>query len=86
MYLVYIFCNVVSTILIYFYIPETAQLSLEEVGELFGDKVVVHLTNDGHGLVEGDKTAEVEGHDEFDQQKAMGGEAEKVPVERRENI
>jgi hypothetical protein len=76
MYLVYIICNVVSTILIYFYIPETAKLSLEEIGELFGDRVVVHLTNDGHGLVEGDKIAQME---------EIRTDDEKAPVERVEH-
>ena len=35
--------------------PETSNLSLEEIGELFGDEVVVHLTKDGHGIVESEK-------------------------------
>jgi hypothetical protein len=81
MYLVYIFCNVVSTILIYFFIPETARLSLEEVGELFGDRVVVHLTNDGHGLVEGDKIAEV-----GEAIRHEGIEGEKLPAQQIENV
>ena len=46
--------TVVSTIITYFLIPETTQLSLEEIGGLFGDEVVTHMTADGHGLVEGE--------------------------------
>lgn len=38
--------------------PETTRLSLEEIGELFGDEVVVHLRADGHGIVEEDKLQE----------------------------
>ncbi|OAA55853.1 General substrate transporter [Niveomyces insectorum RCEF 264] len=52
MYLVYMACNVVSIVIIYFFVPETKNLSLEEIGDLFGDEVVVHLTADGHHLVE----------------------------------
>ncbi|KAK5331687.1 hypothetical protein LTR93_000692 [Exophiala xenobiotica] len=48
MYMVWFSCNIVSTILIYFFIPETTKISLEEIGELFGDKVVLHMANDGH--------------------------------------
>jgi hypothetical protein len=59
MYLVFIACNVVSTIIIYFFVPETSNLSLEEIGELFGDEVIVHLTQDGHGIVEEEKTTAV---------------------------
>jgi hypothetical protein len=40
--------------LLYKYLPETTGLSLEEMGELFGDKVVTHLTADGTGLLEVD--------------------------------
>jgi hypothetical protein len=31
---------------------ETANLPLEEIGALFSDEVVVHMTADGHGLAE----------------------------------
>jgi hypothetical protein len=57
MYLVFVACNVVTTIVIYFFVPETSHLSLEEIGGLFGDEVVVHLTTDGHGIVETEKVA-----------------------------
>lgn len=55
MYLVYVGLNVVSIVLVYFVIPETKNLSLEEIGELFGDEVVVHLSEDGHRVVEAEK-------------------------------
>ena len=50
--MVWFACNIVSTILIYFFIKETSNLTLEDIGELFGDKVVVHLTENGTGIVE----------------------------------
>jgi hypothetical protein len=44
----------VSTVIVYFFIPETTNMSLEEIGALFGDPVMVHLTADGQGIVEND--------------------------------
>lgn len=52
MYMVWFAVSIVSTVLIYFFVPETKGLALEEIGELFGDKVVVHRTLDGRGIVE----------------------------------
>jgi hypothetical protein len=77
MYLVFIGCNVVSTVLIYFYVPETTRLSLEEIGELFGDEVVVHLTTDGHGIVETEKVAQIE-HREHQQEKGAVEQVEAI--------
>ena len=73
MYMIWFACNVVSTIIIYFVVPETKQLSLEELSELFGDEVMVHRSDDGNTIVETDQgdqtvlpvTADVQykGHD-----------------------
>lgn len=52
MYMVWFAVTVVSTVLIYFFVPETKGLALEEIGELFGDKVALHMTADQRGLVE----------------------------------
>lgn len=52
MFLIYFGLAIVSAILSYFYIVETKGLPMEEIGALFGDEVVVHLTEDGHGIVE----------------------------------
>ncbi len=43
---------VITCVMVYFYIPETKGLPVEEIGALFGDKVAVHLTADGQGIVE----------------------------------
>jgi hypothetical protein len=59
-YIVFICCDVVSFALLYKYLPETTGLSLEEMGELFGDKVVTHLTADGTGLLEVDIKTKLE--------------------------
>jgi hypothetical protein len=56
MYFIYAGLAVASTIITYFYIPETKQNPVGEIGALFGDKVVVRLTADGHGLVTEDIT------------------------------
>jgi hypothetical protein len=52
MYFVWMACSIISTALVYYFIPETTRMPLEEIGALFGDDVVVHLTADGHGIVE----------------------------------
>ena len=52
MYLLYMALCICCTIIVYFFVPETKQIPLEEIGALFGDEIVVHLTNDGHGIVE----------------------------------
>jgi hypothetical protein len=54
----------VSTVIVYLYCPETKQISVEEIGALFGDEVVVHLTADGHGIVEQDEMVKVDVQEE----------------------
>ncbi len=62
MFLVYFALAVVAAIVSYFFIVETKMLPVEEIGALFGDEVVVHLTADGHGIVEDKAVSEhVEG-------------------------
>ncbi|CAK7203429.1 hypothetical protein SEUCBS139899_006163 [Sporothrix eucalyptigena] len=51
-YMVFFGCNIVSSIVIYFFLPETKGKTLEEMGDLFGDEVVVHMADDGRGFVE----------------------------------
>ncbi len=52
MFLIYFALAIIASIISYFYIVETKNLPMEEIGALFGDEVVVHLTADGHGIVE----------------------------------
>jgi hypothetical protein len=52
MYLIYMSLALLCWVLVYFWIPETRRLPLEEIGGLFGDTVVVHLTADGHHVME----------------------------------
>ena len=44
-YLLFIILTIIHIPLIWYLFPETMGLSLEEIGEKFGDEVVVHLTN-----------------------------------------
>lgn len=49
---------VICEVIVYMYVPETRGRPVEELGALFGDEVVLHMTSDGRGLVE--KTGEVD--------------------------
>jgi len=60
MYMIWFACSVVSSIIVYFFIPETSKLPVEEIGALFGDEVVIHLSKDGHGILESDKLFEAD--------------------------
>ncbi len=60
MYFLYMGLCIVSTVIVYLYCPETKQIPVEEIGALFGDEVVVHLTADGHGIVEQDELVKVQ--------------------------
>jgi predicted MFS family arabinose efflux permease len=53
-FLVFIGLTVVTVVVIFFYYPETKGRSLEELAELFGEPVVVHLT-DAAGATEAEK-------------------------------
>ncbi|KAG9240104.1 general substrate transporter [Calycina marina] len=44
-FIVFICLTFITIIIVYFFYPETKGKSLEELAELFGDPVVVHLTN-----------------------------------------
>ncbi len=44
-YLLFIILTVINIPLVVYFFPETKGLSLEEIGEKFGDEVVVHLTD-----------------------------------------
>ncbi|KAJ0423083.1 general substrate transporter [Aspergillus carlsbadensis] len=52
MYYLYFGLCMVSAVVIHFLIPETRLVPVEELGALFGDAVVAHLTPDGHGILE----------------------------------
>ena len=54
MYFLYRGLCLVSEVVVYLYMPETKCVPLEELGALFDDNVVVHLTDGGHGIVEED--------------------------------
>ncbi|OAL29224.1 hypothetical protein AYO22_02118 [Fonsecaea multimorphosa] len=51
-YLIFMALCIVCEVVVYLFIPETRGRPVEEMGALFGDDVVLHLTLDGRGLVE----------------------------------
>ena len=56
--MVYFALMIVAEVIVYLYIHETKGLPVEEIGALFGDEVVAHLTSDGQGIVEDKQDAE----------------------------
>jgi hypothetical protein len=86
MYILYFGLCLISWVIVYFFIPETKNLPVEEIGALFGDEVVVHLTADGHGIVEdveGKLGLEVQHHEGY----IMGsGEKGSPAVMQREKM
>lgn len=52
MYLIFMGLCITCELLVYVYIPETRGKPVEEMGEIFGDTLDLHLTSDGRGLVE----------------------------------
>lgn len=70
MYLLWMGLCLISAVIVYFFIPETARLPMEEIGALFGDEVVVHLTEDGHGIVEDKMEVEVVHLEQLDEKKS----------------
>ena len=45
-------CCLICEVVVYFYIPETRGKPVEEMGALFREEVMLHMTSDGRGLVE----------------------------------
>ena len=74
MYLLWMGLCIISAFVVYFFIPETARLPMEEIGALFGDEVVVHLTSDGQGILE-DKMEVETVHVEHQAEKIIHTEA-----------
>lgn len=58
-YLLYMALCIVSGVIVFFFIPETKGLPMEEIAALFGDEVMVKLSADGHEIIKND-IAEVE--------------------------
>ena len=58
MYLVYFALSIVAFVITYLWVQETRGIPVEEIGALFGDEVVVHLTSDGAGIVEDKQSVE----------------------------
>ncbi|KAJ9609896.1 hypothetical protein H2200_006225 [Cladophialophora chaetospira] len=52
MYLIFMGFCIICEVLVYLFVVETRGLPIEEMGALFGDEVVLHMTSDGRGLVE----------------------------------
>ncbi|RDL36075.1 uncharacterized protein BP5553_06687 [Venustampulla echinocandica] len=83
MYLLWCGLCLLSTVFVYYYIPETKCLPVEEIGALFGDDVMVHLTADGHGIVEAEKELAItRNNDDGDGTSSVAGEQGKSDEKR----
>jgi MFS family permease len=86
MYFLYCGLCLISEVIVYFFIPETKCMPLEELGALFGDDVVVHLAADGRGIVEdvgrlpGEKEINCHEQHKVDGEKGLVTHEEKVGV------
>jgi hypothetical protein len=52
MYLIFMGFCIICEVVVWAFIPETRGRPVEEMGALFGEEVVLHMTSDGRGLVE----------------------------------
>jgi hypothetical protein len=64
-YLLFIILTAINIPLIWYFFPETMGLSLEEIGERFGDEIVIHLRDVSNERVAGDKGGEEKVHIEI---------------------
>lgn len=76
MYMVWFSCNIVSTIVVYFFLPESSGKTMEEMGDLFGDEVVVRMADNGRELVEGEGQVNLETFE----YRLKGGRKVEVPA------
>lgn len=86
MYMVWFAVTCVSAILIYFFVPETKGIALEEIGQLFGDEVALHMTADQRGVIELKGKDGVLDHDAYATgEKLRGVDAESAHIETVSN-
>lgn len=52
MFIIYMGLSILAAIIVWWQIPETKNLPMEEIGALFGDEVVLHMTSDQRAIVE----------------------------------
>lgn len=76
MYFLYCGLCIIATVVVYLFIPETKRIPIEEIGVLFGDEVVVHLSSDGHNIVENEADIEKYVQDGVDGEKSFGTRTE----------
>lgn len=79
-YLVFVCITMTCFAVLWFTLPETTGKSLEEIGALFGDEVVLHFSSDGRGLVEinADEAFEHKGDSKADHVEVQSDEPAKT--------
>jgi (p)ppGpp synthase/HD superfamily hydrolase len=84
--------QLIKNAVIYFFFPETARLTLEEIAQNFGEEVAVHLTNAtdeekaqlDNQLV--DSSANVESSVSSDSAEHRGNDTEPSPIDGEHNV
>ena len=86
MYLIYMALCIIAWPVVYFYVPETTKIPVEELGAIFGDEVIVHLSADGHELVEHATDLKVDRMDSEDGPVGLSHVGEKSTAMHKEEI
>ena len=85
MYLLYMGLNIISGLVVYYFVKETKDLPMEELAALFGDDVVVHITKDGMAIAEDPRLDKVKSL-QIEDVETRGGTVRKAEVDNEVEV